>query len=620
MRRAGVTATALVVVLLATLAGSVAPARAFGPTAPYVDTGRNTDFSDVLRSPGFPSEGNGANPPPSPPPGAGSGGDGPWEDGLRGARLLPALRVLAGVGIGATLIDHTVGWKFGVSLWPGKAIYQGITGQTWDPGAFSSTGATWVWRVTGGLSGASFLPGGSPGPAWVLTRVSGSQMGYCVPASHSFGFTDWSLAAAGAPGTALLTTQAGGSICSGSGETWVKYKTEASMDATTTVTPSDATGYAATGTHTDTGTYTPPSDAGTTDSDRAAARAALGQPVAGKNSSGQPVDGSGSVLTPDQVAAQNWVNCVLDHSFCAGGANDPTGPGGPLADVVVMPDCVGATVAVCSGLLGALGWTGGMSSTVLDRDGAVVTRPAGAIVTQSPGATTTLPKTGTVTVTRNPDTLPLLLPQPGANETYEDYIGRLAALGYVGTVTRVNLSPEEEDSLTGPNGAARVRVPTATGTRLITRAGWPLPLPRVFPGESITIYTNPETAPDVPTGDDGEPDGSDPGIDFGPLTGLDPGCKFPFGLFCYAKQVTTWFVVSPQAPAFHFTFATIGGFAIGGGGHYDVDLGDVPGLDGYMAIWRTLLSIALWVGAVWVLASRFLGLNLGDPGEAVDDP
>jgi len=38
-----------------------------------------------------------------------------------------------------------------------------------------------------------------------------------------------------------------------------------------------------------------------------------------------------------------------------------------------------------------------------------------------------------------------------------------------------------------------------------------------------------------------------------------------------------------------------------------------------MSIWRDLLSVALWVGAVWVIATRLLGLNLGDPGEAVDD-
>jgi hypothetical protein len=59
--------------------------------------------------------------------------------------------------------------------------------------------------------------------------------------------------------------------------------------------------------------------------------------------------------------------------------------------------------------------------------------------------------------------------------------------------------------------------------------------------------------------------------------------------------------------------------ALAGGGTlpYDVDLNI---MDDYMAIWRTLLSIVMWVGAVYIIATRMLGLNsAGDPGEALDD-
>jgi hypothetical protein len=147
---------------------------------------------------------------------------------------------------------------------------------------------------------------------------------------------------------------------------------------------------------------------------------------------------------------------------------------------------------------------------------------------------------------------------------------------------------------------------------------WPDNPPHVGSASTgITIKEKPVTSVLPPPSGGGGGGGS---IDFSPITDLDPGCKFPYGLFCYAQDVTGWFDVSPDAPEFTFTIngGEIGGHAIAGGGGYDVDLGDT-GLDGYMAIWRTLLSIALWVGAVWMLASRLLGLNLGDPGEAVDD-
>src|SRR5262249_11540291 len=217
--------------------------------------------------------------------------------------------------------------------------------------------------------------------------------------------------------------------------------------------------------------------------------------------------------------------------------------------------------------------------------------------------------------------------RPGPNETYADYTARLASLGFLGTITRVDLTDIDADPLTGPDAVARLRVKPGTATTATTYPRLTT-IPAVRAGADLTLYVNPASAPAVPA-EPGEPGGgSDPGsgdtaIDFSPITGLDFGCKFPFGLFCYAKDVTDWFRVTPVAPEFDFTFDHIaapgGDVAIPGGGDYDVALGGVPGLNDYMAIWRALLSIALWVGAVWMLASRLLGLQLGDPGEAVDD-
>jgi hypothetical protein len=381
------------------------------------------------------------------------------------------------------------------------------------------------------------------------------------------------------------------------------------------------------------------------------------------DSSGVFRDSGGAVLTPEQVTGQVRLNCQLDSSYCAGGTNDPTKPGAALADVGVMPTCTGATVAVCTSLLDAAGFSGARTFTPADLDGADLTKPAGAVITQPHPASTSVPKSDSLTFTVNPDDMPFELPKPGRNETYAGYVDRLRALGWLGTVTYVDLTELSANTELGPDAVARISLPSI-GTHvgvLVPGYPWPFapphpsplptplptpqPAPRVPKDVPITITRNPPSQLPIPgpTGapipaDELPPDGPDtpggggggsptPGsggpIDFTPITGLDFGCKFPFGLFCYAKDVTNWFRVTPQAPEFSFTFPSIGGHAIPGGGTYDVNLGDVGAgtgsLDHYMSLWRDLLSVVLWVGAVWMLASRLLGLQLGDPGEAMDD-
>jgi len=40
----------------------------------------------------------------------------------------------------------------------------------------------------------------------------------------------------------------------------------------------------------------------------------------------------------------------------------------------------------------------------------------------------------------------------------------------------------------------------------------------------------------------------------------------------------------------------------------------------YMAIWRDILSLFMWIGAIWWIAAKFLGIHhTGDPGAAIDD-
>lgn len=212
-----------------------------------------------------------------------------------------------------------------------------------------------------------------------------------------------------------------------------------------------------------------------------------------------------------------------------------------------------------------------------------------------------------------------LAPQP--NETYSDYLTRLQAAGYVGTATEV----AEATALDGygPNAVTRVQYVGEDGvTHTLDPLRWPTTAPTARVNTAVTIRYNASSATPAPTdtGTSGwTPSTATPGgIDFGPLRSLDFGCKFPYGLFCYAKDVTGWFNVTPQAPDFNLALndLKVGGTTFVSGLHYDVNL-DV--LDSYMATIRTILSVVVWVGAVWMLASRLLGLNAGDPGEAIDD-
>lgn len=217
-----------------------------------------------------------------------------------------------------------------------------------------------------------------------------------------------------------------------------------------------------------------------------------------------------------------------------------------------------------------------------------------------------------------------VLPQPAPNETYTAYTTRLAALGYLGTSTEHDLSTA--DPLYGPSAPTRVQYTDQAGTvHTLDPLHWPTSSPRVGTSAAVSIYVNPTTATPAPT--DLPPTSTDAGtippaggIDFTPITSLSPGCSFPFGLFCYAHDVTEWFNVTAAAPDFTFTIpgVHIGSTYYGASSYtYDVNL---SGMNTYMSWIRALIAIAIWVGAVYYVAAKFLGFHAGgDPGEAMDE-
>lgn len=218
----------------------------------------------------------------------------------------------------------------------------------------------------------------------------------------------------------------------------------------------------------------------------------------------------------------------------------------------------------------------------------------------------------------------LFLPRPGQLETYAEYVARLRQLGWLGTATRTALPEDEFDPLVGPNAVSALRPQSG---QLVRTAYWPISTVQIGIDWSVEFFTNPANAPTpseslpapgTPVPPEAPPVSEPPFVpppgplDFTPITDIDWGCKFPFGFItCYAVYVTDTFDVSADAPRFDFNLDQLGI------GHYIVDLNV---MDEYMAIWRAILTVAIWVGAVYWVAANLLGFKAaGDPGAAVDD-
>lgn len=203
------------------------------------------------------------------------------------------------------------------------------------------------------------------------------------------------------------------------------------------------------------------------------------------------------------------------------------------------------------------------------------------------------------------------LPKPGPLETYQDYLVRLRAGGWLGEADVTVLTPETIDEAVGPSGVSKVRLLLESGTVVHSTATWPAQSPRFHRDTAIRLVVNPAEGVDVP--------GGESELDFTPLTELDPGCKFPYGFICYATEVTGWFDVSADAPVFSFDVndveTPVGTFDLGTYGPVDLNV-----MDAWASLWRALVTVVLWIGGVYWLAVSLLGFRAGgDPGEALDD-
>jgi hypothetical protein len=512
-------------------------------------------------------------------------------------RILPATRVIGTIGLltTATVLE----WKFAHSSWnPGGFIYRRITGESYattpsGTNEWRSLCASGCYGTTNSISGGPSLTSG-----WYLNNSSIGSL-FSVPYTEAWSsWQNFGLIAGAQSGTNTVT---GNSSCQsdGSGLCYVKTRTYAQMDRRLDIQPSDASAFAAAGPNQrGTATYTVPGDVGNA-ADIAAMRAALD--------------------AEENRDTRDYVNTLID----------PTYDGG---ETLAGPELRGMTPALAESTLAALGHTGTISYTTATTATANPAYPAGAIIAQpwTPGATITT--YGAITLTKNPTaaTMPFALPAPLYGETADDYRTRLIAAGLLGTVTLTPLTDATAVPQLGRSAVVRVKIgtttvavplPTSTPVPAPGTAASPWTAPSGKPANSpVEIQYNPGTLPEYPGpglpgsgSGDGECPCPIPGLDFSPLSEISTGSTFPFGIFTFFGDILDHFNVTPEAPGWNFTLGTA---AVG---EYPFNW-DLDAFSPYMAIVRSLISVALWIGAVWLLATRLLGFHAGgDLTEAADD-
>jgi hypothetical protein len=614
MRKAGSALLLLTGALALVLGVTAGPASAlYSPTtAPYTQTANNTALVNTINTTDAPSAlVNGSGVPPRLPGIATAAEDAAFYDAEVAAGAAPALSTLGTIAVGVAAF--AIGWQIGTGI----NHYFHISGSTSSGvGTYSGGALTPTWLYSDNLrlvAGGGYIGTLTDVHGWILECCGTGGPQQVFDSGSGFGLEDWNLVG-DAVAASAGATRVDSSSPTAHGHVWIK--TSAAMRAGLTITPESSTAYAAepatrTSTHSQTTTAS-------------TAQAALENPVASV-SGGVYHDSGGAVLTPEKVQTQLDVNCKLDASYCAGGSNDPFGSGAPLATTLTMPDCVGLTVSACDAALAALGFTGTTTYTDLGLSGAVVTKPAGAVVTQASAFGSTVPTTGTLTFTRNPTTMPVLLPQPLLNETYDDYLARLVTLGWLGVAVPLDLTDATAETQLGPSAPVRITVTTTVGTQTLSPLAWPATAPRINPTAGLSIARNPATVapatsgpPPPGAGSGGGGSCSCPPLDLTPITGASVGSKFPFGLFTWVTHAIGIFDVSPTTPEVHFPVhlgsTSVHSFA---DDDFYVNLGF---FDGYMSTMRLLLTFFMWAAAIWFVAAKFLKVDwAGEPGDGTEE-
>jgi hypothetical protein len=222
--------------------------------------------------------------------------------------------------------------------------------------------------------------------------------------------------------------------------------------------------------------------------------------------------------------------------------------------------------------------------------------------------------------------VPYYLPTPLPGELYADYIDRLAQRLWTGVATTV------DDTSAYPAGSPAAQLAPGSVTALTTAGttvalyspttGQPIAWPASAAVPQIATATQPVTVQKTPASSTGT---GFPPLDFSAFTGgggFTSSCNFPFGVLCWITGSVSAMNTPPQAPRLNWVLPDVNMGPLGTmtmGQHYDVNLAN-DSMDTYMGWIRTIISWVLWLGVIWYVGSRLLGLKGGgDPTDAIDE-
>lgn len=444
------------IAVLSTAAGvTVTPARAAEPslaTQPY-RTVPGAQFWNIVSQP--------ANDP-SDPRGFQVNDPAKTRAGLMRARsagrLLPRIGTLSTVA--AVAGAFTVGWKVGGLIQGSDWFQQSVLGFAPTPTVLL-TSYSWQ-RHAAGSTTADRVCGVGVG-CWSLLVVmpaAGGRVLFPTPAMPDFTYynsLDEGLEELRDSVTALAATVAGDVTAETTGRT---VSGEYGTGGTTALlsirrTMADMEGratsplarpYVAGDPYTN--TYTVPTDAGTP-ADIAAARASL------------------DAETDRDV--RDYINKLIDPGYDGGYS-------------YTMPNCTGLTASACeAAITSAANSTGAavpsFSVTTASTADADLIIAAGQAISTAPAASW-YGQPSTVTITRNPDPLPIVFPPAYPFETYAQYVQRLRNLGWFGTATVVGLTATEGDPAYAVAGVPCTSVSAGS---------------RIDASDAVSFYQNPTT-------------------------------------------------------------------------------------------------------------------------------
>jgi hypothetical protein len=313
----------------------------------------------------------------------------------------------------------------------------------------------------------------------------------------------------------------------------------------------------------------------------------------------------------------NDLNCQVDTSYACPNGNDPAidstpgAIGGASVDFP-LPTC-STDVAACEAAInsafdGAHVARPVFSVVTLTAQQAVLTKSAGAVVSTDPaGGAQVLHGSppSTVTITANPDPLPVVVPAVQPWELPDPYCADLVAVGLTCTQVPLPSGDPSTDTSKGPGEVSSTDPPGGS---------------RIAPDDPpVKVYVNPPDLPYPPTDPNNpagpsalpSPSSSCSGYltataDFSPLNGHDLASKFPFGIFTWIGAALGSWSGGTTAPAFDLPVP----YPNAGNVHVDLAV-----LEPAMPVIRASIVIMGTLLMVWAAGSALIGLNGGGSEE-----